>query len=230
MRLDKFLSTNTTYSRSQVAKLVKERRVSINQTVALKTDIKLLPSDTVFLDNEQIDELQPRYIMLHKPKGYVCANKDAEHPIIFDLLREKNIHLLQVAGRLDLDTTGLVLITDDGNWNHRVTSPNKLCNKVYRVTTSHPIPQTAIEAFSQGVQLHGEKHATRPAELIIESSHSAILTIHEGMYHQVKRMFAAIGNHVEELHREQIGSVTLDNSLTVGEYRHLTPDEVNSFL
>lgn len=230
MRLDKFLSSNSPYSRSQIAKLVKEKRVFINDTVATKADTRIEMTDQISIDREIITALTSRYLMLNKPKGYVCANKDAEHPIVFDLLSENNLHLLQVAGRLDIDTTGLVLITDDGDWNHRVTSPKKECGKVYRVTTARPICPSTVEHFATGVWLHGEKHPTRPAMLIINDSHNATLTIHEGMYHQVKRMFAATGNHVDALHREQIGQIVLDPTLEPGQYRHLTIEEANSFL
>ena len=147
---------------------------------------------------------------------------------------------LHIAGRLDADTTGLVLITDDGRWSHNVISPKKECQKIYRVWLRNPIPaekSTAlIEQFKQGIQLQGESSLTRPAvlELIADSdiankeSSEVLLTITEGKYHQVKRMFAAVGNRVIGLHREQIGGVELGD-LAPGEWRSLTAKEVALF-
>ena len=154
---------------------------------------------------------------------------DPEHPIVFTLLDEPLVERLHTVGRLDLDTTGLLLLTDDGQWSHRISSPKHHVAKTYRVWTADPIPQSAIAQFAEGVMLRNEKNATLPAELEIVSETEALLTIHEGRYHQVKRMFAAIGNKVEKLHREQIGSFKLGADLAEGEYRYLTPEEVALF-
>ena len=135
---------------------------------------------------------------------------------------------LHIAGRLDADTTGLVLITDDGRWSHNIITPNKECQKVYRVQLSRPIKDEIIETFKIGVQLQGEDGLTKPAILEIISDKEVLLTITEGKYHQVKRMFAAVGNRVIGLHREQIGDVKLD-SLALGEWRYLNEKEVESF-
>lgn len=226
MRLDKFLSQYTNYSRSQVQQLVKAHRVTINGEPVKKADHKLGSDDHVMLDNQRIEAFSSRYIMLHKPLGYVCANSDSEHPVVLDLLDITRKQDLQIAGRLDIDTTGLVLLTDDGQWNHRITAPKQECTKIYLVCTADPINETAIQLFAQGVQLHGEKNLTLPAQLEILDSHTARLQIHEGKYHQVKRMFAAMGNRVVQLHRERIGSIQLDPMLAPGEYRALTAAEI----
>ena len=226
MRLDKFLSQYTDYSRSQIQQLVKAARVTVNNEVVRKADIKLRGDEQVKLDGQLIVAFAYRYIMLHKPLGYVCANNDSEHPVVVDLLDVPRKQDLQIAGRLDIDTTGLVLLTDDGQWNHRITAPKQECSKTYQVITAEPIQQDVISLFAQGVQLHGEKHLTRPAHLEILSSHSARLQIHEGKYHQVKRMFAATGNRVIQLHRESIGNIKLDSQLTPGEYRPLNEIEI----
>lgn len=226
MRLDKFLSQYTDYSRSQIQQLVKAARVTVNGEIVRKADNKLRGDEQIKLDDQLIQAFSNRYIMLHKPLGYVCANNDSEHPVVIDLLDIPRKQDLQIAGRLDIDTTGLVLLTDDGQWNHRITAPKQECTKTYLVTTADPIQQNVITIFVQGVQLHSEKHLTRPAQLEILSSHSARLQIHEGKYHQVKRMFAATGNRVVQLHRESIGNILLDSQLAPGEYRPLTESEI----
>jgi 16S rRNA pseudouridine516 synthase len=148
---------------------------------------------------------------------------------VFVLLDEPNIDKLHTVGRLDLDTTGLLLITDDGQWSHKISSPKHECAKTYRAWLADPVEDSAIAQFAEGVMLRGEKTLTKPAQLEIISPTECLLTIHEGRYHQVKRMFAAIGNKVVQLHRERVGPLTLDTSLAEGEYRQLTPEEVSLF-
>lgn len=228
MRLDKYLSLYTDFSRSQIQQLVKARRVRINEEVARKADQQLRGDEKILFDDEIIEAFAKRYIMLHKPAGFVCANSDSEHPVVLDLLNVARKKNLQIAGRLDLDTTGLVLITDDGQWNHRITAPKRECAKTYLVTTADPIETNTIQLFAHGVQLHGEKSLTRPAQLDILDTHIARLQIHEGKYHQIKRMFAATGNHVVKLHRERIGNIVLDSALSPGSYRALTQAEIQA--
>jgi len=228
MRLDKFLSQNSDSSRSLIQQAIKAGRVSVNDVIAKKGDQKLRGDEIITLDGKQVEAFQTRYLMLHKPLGYVCANSDSDYPVVVDLIRLPRWQELQIVGRLDIDTTGLVLLTDDGQWNHRITSPRHECDKVYRVTTADPISTETAALFAAGVQLHGEKAPTRPAQLELISSHEARLKIHEGKYHQVKRMFAAAGNLVVALHRESIGSIQLDPALAPGEYRALTADEIKS--
>lgn len=228
MRLDKFLSQNSDSARSLIQQAIKAGRVCVNDVIAKKGDQKLLGDEIITLDGKQIEAFQTRYLMLHKPLGYVCANSDSHYPVVVDLIRLPRWQELQIVGRLDIDTTGLVLLTDDGQWNHRITSPRHECDKTYRVTTANPISADTAELFAAGVQLHGEKAPTRPAQLELISSHEARLKIHEGKYHQVKRMFAAAGNLVVALHRESIGNIQLDPALAPGEYRALTAEEIKS--
>lgn len=228
MRLDKFLSQNSDSSRSLIQQAIKAGRVSVNDVIAQKGDQKLVGDETITLDGNIVEPFKTRYLMLHKPLGYVCANSDSDHPVVVDLIRLPRWQELQIVGRLDIDTTGLVLLTDDGQWNHRITSPRHECDKVYRVTTANPISNETAALFAAGVQLHGEKAPTRPAQLELLSSHEARLKIHEGKYHQVKRMFAAAGNLVVALHRESIGDIQLDPALAPGEYRALTEQEIKS--
>jgi 16S rRNA pseudouridine516 synthase len=228
IRLDKFICHSTGLSRPQVQRLVRAGSVSVNNVLIKKADQKILATDLVTLDGETVSLPQPRYFMLHKPAGYVCANRDSEHPVVLDLINEDGIEDLQIAGRLDIDTTGLVLITDDGAWNHRVTAPTRLCRKTYCVTLHDQLTLDAAEKLRSGVLLSGEKRPTLPAELFFIDDKCIRLSIHEGKYHQVKRMFAAVGKHVVALHRESIGDVVLDASLMPGQYRPLTSIEIAS--
>lgn len=226
MRLDKFISNNTAYSRAQVHRFIRTGDVSVNGESKVKADQKILDTDQIYLHQKLISVQPPRYLMLNKPPGYVCANHDSENPTVIDLLDDHRKEELQIVGRLDKDTTGLVLITDDGHWNHKITAPTSNCQKTYFVTLADPIsPETSI-LFKDGVLLDGEKKVTSPAELELLNSHQARLTISEGKYHQVKRMFAAAGNKVVSLHREKIGNLVLDSTLAIGKYRSLTPQEI----
>lgn len=226
MRLDAFISQNSEYSRSQIQKAIKAGCVTVDGLTANNGKQQITGHESIYCNGQAIEFIQLRYLMLNKPEGYVCANSDSEHPTVLDLIDLPRKQTLQIVGRLDIDTTGLVLLTDDGEWNHRITSPKRNCVKIYRVTTVDPIsPQTQTQ-FEDGVELHGEKNRTRPAQLTQLDHHTALLGIQEGKYHQVKRMFAAVGNKVATLHREQIGGISLDTSLAPGQYRHLTADEI----
>ena len=229
MRIDKFIGNNCGLSRTLIHVAIKRGGVTCNGEVVKKTNANMDANDIVTLNGELITAIQTRYIMLHKPAGYVCANTDSEHPTVLDLINLPRKDTLQIAGRLDLDTTGLVLLTDDGQWNHLLTSPKKACHKCYLVTTADPISVSTQADFAAGVLLHGETKLTLPAQLTLIHSHQARLEIQEGKYHQVKRMFSAVGNHVTVLHRERIGNIILDPQLNPGEYRTLTDIEVFCF-
>lgn len=229
MRIDKFIGNNSSLSRTLIHVAIKRGLVTRNGEPINKTNADMDSIDVITLNGEIVTATQTRYIMLHKPEGYVCANTDSEHPTVLDLINLQRKESLQIAGRLDLNTTGLVLLTDDGQWNHFLTSPKKACFKSYFVTTSDPISATTAAAFTEGVLLHGETKLTLPANLTLINSHQARLEIQEGKYHQVKRMFAAAGNNVVALHRERIGNIFLDAQLAPGEYRNLTDDEISRF-
>lgn len=228
MRLDKYISHATGMSRQQVHKAVRGGEVTVNGNTVRKADTQLAENDNVQLDGVTVVPRQPRYFMLHKPAGYVCANTDGNHPVVLDLLDEDWLDDLQIAGRLDIDTTGLVLLTDDGQWNHRMTAPARECGKRYRVTLQYPLSDDAAEQLRHGVLLREERKLTRPAVLAFVDCErtTVLLTVHEGKYHQVKRMFAAVGNHVQALHRESIGHIVLDTALAPGDYRPLTAAEI----
>lgn len=228
MRLDKYLSNFSGLSRKEARQVIKRGDVLVDGQM-LTDPASLIAADAqVQWSGMTVAPAGPRYFMLHKPAGYVCANRDGQHPTVFDLLDEDDIDTLQVAGRLDIDTTGLVLITDDGQWNHRVTSPKAHKAKIYRVQLATPIDPAAVDDFAKGILLRSEKKRTRPAELELLTAQDVRLTLHEGKYHQVKRMFAAFNNHVERLHRERIAGIVLDDDLAPGEYRALTAAEIAS--
>ncbi|GLR10758.1 16S rRNA pseudouridine(516) synthase RsuA [Mixta theicola] len=229
MRLDKFLSQQLEVSRAIAARELRAKRVTVDGEMVRDGAFKVLPEHQVEYDGNLLQlQVGPRYFMLNKPQGYVCSTDDPDHPTILYFIEEPTAWKLHAAGRLDIDTTGLVLLTDDGQWSHRITSPRHHCEKTYRVTLEHPLREDTAQLFAEGVQLHGEKTLTKPATLEALSETEVRLTISEGRYHQVKRMFAAIGNHVVALHRERIGEIMLDDELEPGEYRPLTEEEVAS--
>ena len=168
--------------------------------------------------------------MLNKPQGYVCSNDDGDYPNIYQFFDYPLTGKLHSAGRLDVDTTGLVLLTDDGQWSHRITSPKHHCEKTYLVTLADPVETHYAQACTEGILLRGEKTPTKPAKLEILDDYNVNLTLSEGRYHQVKRMFAALGNKVIGLHRWKIGDVVLDESLQEGEFRPLTPEEIENLV
>lgn len=228
MRLDKHIGQLSDYSRKQIKQLVRSGEVMVDGIPATDAAQHIQPNQQVVVNGQALGTVAPRYFMLHKPKGYICATKDGDHPVVLDLLDEPNKDKLQIAGRLDIDTTGLVLITDDGQWNHAVTSPRRSCLKRYHVCTAEAISDKTESLFQRGLMLDGEKQRTKPAQLTILFANEALLSISEGKYHQVKRMFAAVGNRVEELHREAIGDIELDKDLAQGDYRDLTEAEIAS--
>lgn len=228
IRLDRYLATVTDYSRSDAKRLIKAGDIAVADCVVTDPGYPVAEGDAVSLQGQRLRPPGPRYFMLHKPQGYVCAAKDRRHLTVLDLLDEDNPERLHAAGRLDIDTTGLVLLTDDGQWSHAITSPQRQCWKRYRVELAEDICGKTIEHFARGVFLKDDQARTLPAKLALLAPRQALLSIQEGRYHQVKRMFAAEGNAVVALHREAIGSIELDDTLAEGEYRPLTQAEVAS--
>lgn len=228
MRLDKFICTCTGLSRIQAKRVIGKGQVKVDGVVEKDQKVKINDSHQVVFDGRTLRFSGPRYIMLNKPDGAVCTSLDDDYRSVFGLFDVERVEDLLIAGRLDADTTGLLLITDDGKWSHNITSPKKHCKKRYYVVAADTIPDETVEQFSSGIMLKGEAQPTLPAELEILSPKEALLTIHEGKYHQVKRMFGAINNRVVELHREQVGNIVLDEDLEPGEWRYLTAEEIDS--
>jgi 16S rRNA pseudouridine516 synthase len=226
MRLDKYISQCNGISRSDAKKLIRQRRISVNGAVCIKADAQLTADCNVVFEGQSLVVPSHRYYMLNKPAGYLCANTDSQAPVVMDLLSDRT-DKLSVAGRLDKDTTGLVLISDDGAWIHAVISPRRQCTKVYQAILDQPIDNEIIERFEQGIQLKNEDKLTLPAKLRVINGTHVNIELQEGRYHQIKRMFAACGRHVVSLHRSRIGDIELDKKLQPGEYRELTSQEIN---
>ena len=226
-RLDKFISHLAETPRTKARAGIKRKDASVNGEVISAYDHPITATDNVLWQGKPLVFLGKRYYMLNKPVGYVCANSDELHPTVFDLLDEPNMSDFHVAGRLDLDTTGLVIITNDGDWSHKITSPKHNKFKTYLIETQEPLTDDALEKLRQGVQLHNEKELTRPAIAEQLATYRMRLSICEGKYHQVKRMLAAVGNKVVELHREKVANIELDETLASGEYRLLSAAEIS---
>lgn len=230
MRLDKFLCHNLGLTRTQAKSCIKRGLVIVDDKVTTSAATHIASDAEVEFDGNPVRVIGLEYFMLNKPQGYVSTNQEGLHPMIFDLLDLMRPDQYHAAGRLDIDTTGLVLITNDGQWSHRVTSPRKQCGKVYQVELAQPLMDGAIEQLEKGVMLHGEKKPTKPAKAKLTDETTLELTLFEGKYHQVKRMLAAVENRVVGLHRVKIGDIALDPELELGEYRPLTDEEINSVL
>ena len=228
MRLDKFICESTSMTRSQAKKVIVQGRITCDEQTIRNTGFKVTGDEAISLDEKALSMRGLRYILLNKPKDFICSTVDEQLPSLFNLIDVEKKEQLFIAGRLDADTTGLTLITDDGQWSHKVTSPRNKCKKRYRVELDAVITEEAIKQLKEGVQLNSEPKPCLPADIEVLSETEVLLTISEGKYHQVKRMFAAVGNLVIELHREQIGGIVLEDDLALGEWRYLTDSEVNS--
>lgn len=223
-RLDRYISRYTKYNQRDVKRLLAQKRISVDGDLIADVDVLVDEFSLVCVDGENLPKKVPRYIMLHKPKGVVSATKDALHTTVIDLL-EGETQDLHIVGRLDLNTTGLLLLTNDSRWSERLMLPNAKVVKSYLVTLQNPIDESYKVAFSEGMYFSYEKQMTLPAGLEIISAHKARVTLTEGRYHQVKRMFGRFRNPVVELHRERVGALMLSNDLGVGNSRDLTTDE-----
>ena len=229
MRLDRFLSNLPRFNRQDARQLISQGRIYLDGQQCRDAQSEVREFSRVQLDDELLQAGKAaRYFMLHKPVGVVSATCHPEHRTVLDLLDEPDKDDLHLAGRLDLNTSGLLLISNDGLWTRRLTLPGSKQPKVYRVLTEQPISTEYIEVFARGLYFAYEDLTTLPAELEILGSHSARLTLHEGRYHQVKRMFGHFQNKVIGLHRERIGPLELGD-LPPGHYRALSTEEVAAF-
>ncbi|MGK0371589.1 MAG: 16S rRNA pseudouridine516 synthase [Glaciecola sp.] len=227
MRLDKFVCKSTELTKSDAIKRINLGELSVNGEITTNEATQVHENNTITLNGLRLKTRDFRYILMHKPASTICSNTDAVYPSLFNYLNVDKASELHIAGRLDADTTGLVLITDNGRWSFSITHPTTQCHKVYRVKLSKALAEDVASKFERGLQLQGEQHLTLPATLEVVNAKEVLLTITEGRFHQVKRMFAAVGNRVVSLHREQIGDICLDVEL--GQWRYLTNDEVQSF-
>ncbi|VWX28870.1 Ribosomal small subunit pseudouridine synthase A [Moraxellaceae bacterium 17A] len=234
MRLDKFLSKATELSRKDCKKILHAGEVTVNGEVVKDSSLHI---DEVGDDIEWAGEplsvaMGNRYLLLYKPEGFECTLKPKEWPIVTDLIDVPQLGSLRIAGRLDVDTTGALLLSDDGGFLHRVTSPKHHVAKVYELTLAEPMTEAqqafAIQELAKGIMLEDEYDKTKPAELSFSDATHAKLVLTEGKYHQVKRMMGYFGNKVIGLHRASIGNITLAG-LEKGESRFLTAEEIDQF-
>ncbi|UXR68882.1 rRNA pseudouridine synthase [Staphylococcus sp. IVB6246] len=229
MRIDKFLANMGVGTRSEVKNLLKKGQVVVNDVVIKSPKQQIDPSsDQVEVAGDRIIYEPFVYLMLNKPAGVISATEDDRHQTVIDLIDGYDHLDLFPVGRLDKDTEGLLLITSDGNFNHRIMSPNKHVPKRYFAELAHAVDKSAIQRFEEGITL--KEGLLQPAHLeILPNTNQALVTITEGKYHQVKRMFHEVDNEVVYLKREAIGQLELDPLLHLGEYRKLTEKELSFF-
>ncbi len=229
-RLDRFISECCQINRKSVRLLVAQKRITVDGVIAEDVAQAVDTFSHICFDGDVLQHNKAHYIMLHKPIGVVCATKDEKHRTVIDLLGEQwsqaEKESLHIVGRLDLNTSGLVLLTNDSRWSEKLTSPKHKVEKSYQVTLAKPLNAEYINVFAQGMYFSYEDITTQPVTLTILSTYVANVVLTEGRYHQIKRMFGRFRNPVIALHRQAIGKLILDDSLTVGESRSLVDAEV----
>lgn len=219
MRIDKLLSNLKYGSRNDIKKLIKKNMVKVNGSIITDSSIDVLETDEILVNNELVFHKEKFLLMLNKPSGFVSANKDNLHKTVIDLIKEPySRYELNICGRLDIDTVGLVLITNDGAIMHKIISPKSNIDKTYYVEYSGTLNKTALESPLELLDGNNEKYTTKGAKLEILGDNKCNITISEGKFHQVKRMFESVGCKVTYLKRISIGNITLDPSLKEGEY------------
>jgi len=227
MKLDRLIAGHAAMGRQAAHLAIAAKRVRVNGQTVTDGHHPVDRFTCVTLDDTVIQQPERAlYLMLHKPVGVLSATKDDQHPTVLDLIDDPDKHSLHIAGRLDRSTSGLVLLTNDGRWSKRLMAAEHKVPKVYLVETLEPIASDAVAAFAQGFYFHTEDITTLPAELVLLEERLARLTLHEGRYHQVKRMFHRTGNRVLRLHRESVGGIALPPELEPGQWRCLSQDEV----
>ena len=229
MRLDKFLSNAGIGSRSQVKNIIKKGQISVNGRTAGSGDESVNEdADVILYAGTRILLQKYRYFMLNKPKGVVSATEDNLDKTVLDCLSKEDARDLFPVGRLDKDTTGLMLLTNDGELSHNLLSPRKHVDKTYYVTCEKDVTEEQLEALRKGVEIGDDKPTLPALARPGDSAKEIYLTIREGRFHQVKRMLMAVGNKVCDLERVSMGSLKLDKSLAPGEYRALTAEELQN--
>ncbi len=226
-RIDKVICNQLGYTRKETKRILHKKRVEVNGNIIVDSDYKVdIEKDKITIDNKPLEVKEYVYLILNKPKGYVSATKDNKDKTVLELVPEEYLHRdLFPAGRLDKDTTGLMLITDDGVFAHEILSPKKHIKKSYLVVIDNKITEKMVKDFSKGIEL--KEGLTKPAELKILESNTGIVTLTEGKYHQIKRMFLKEGSKVIELKRICMGNLCLPEDLTEGEIRELTKEELS---
>lgn len=225
-RIDKIIGNQTEYSRKDVKKLVLQKRVRVNGEVILKSDIKINPeTDSISIDGKDINVTENVYLILNKPAGFISATEDKAQKTVLDLIDEKYSHReLFPAGRLDKDTTGMMIITDDGQFAHNILAPKKHISKTYEVEIDIAVTEEMKLGFENGVNLNDG--VCKAAKLEITGENTAVVVLTEGRYHQIKRMFGCFGAKVTKLHRTAMGFLKLPEDLKEGASRELSKQEL----
>jgi 16S rRNA pseudouridine516 synthase len=233
-RIDRYISKKLSINRRDIKLMLAQGRIIINGEIIREVTTIVEEFDHVLFDGEVLQSKQALYIMMNKPIGVVSATKDALHKTVIELLpsalQSSDSHSmdLHIVGRLDLNTSGLLLLTNDSRWSRRLMAPKEKVSKVYQVGLENALTEEYISAFAEGMYFSFEDITTQPAKLTILSERVAEVILQEGKYHQIKRMFGRFRNPVLTLHRSAIGNLILDKGLLVGESRPLTPAEVSS--
>lgn len=231
MKLDRLIAKHRQMGRTAALRAIAARRVRVDGVAVADGHAEVDRFSTVMLDEEPVQVAERSlYLIMHKPVGLLSATKDAQHATVLDWIDEPDKHTLHLAGRLDRSTSGLLILTNDGNWSKRLMAADFQVPKVYRVETDLPVPAEAVEAFERGFYFHTEDITTLPAKLEVFGECLARVTLHEGRYHQVKRMFHRVGCRVTALHRESVGALRLPEDLKAGEWRPMTEEEKTAAL
>lgn len=225
-RLDKFLCDLNIGTRSQVKTYIQKGLVSINDEIIKKPEYKVSDNDTVYYQGQALSGEQYAYYMLHKPAGIISATEDKVQKTVLEYFKNEPCRNLYPVGRLDKDTEGLLLITNDGELGHRLLSPRHHIPKTYYVELLHAVTTENVRLLEEGIDI-GEKKLTLPAQIRTISKNTLYITITEGKFHQIKRMFEAVDNKVMYLKRISMGNLNLDTNLPKGQYRRLTSDEIS---
>lgn len=228
MRIDKYLSNAGIGTRSNIKKILKDKRVIVNDEIITKPEYKVSQSDIVYVDDEKITYYDNLYILMNKPAGVISATFDKNHKTVIDLISDFPTKNLFPVGRLDIDTVGLLIITSDGDFAHKLTSPKSEIYKTYFAKFSGVYNENIEKIFYEGINLDGEK--TKPAYFKYLGNNECTISICEGKFHQVKRMMKSVNLDVEYLKRIKYGSLLLDDKLQEGQYRILTDKEIKQIL
>lgn len=220
MRIDRFISKFEGFSRNESRAVVRAGRVTVNGERVRDASLSVTESDDVRLDGREVKVFGLVYLMVNKPAGVVCSREGPRGGTVFELVREKFSRELSVAGRLDKDSTGLVLLSNDGQFIHNVISPRKSIEKEYLVETLERVDERQLRALSQGAYI-GNGEFSKPKSVRVCEANKIVVVLTEGRYHEVKRLVRAVGNAVESLHRARIGGLELPETLTAGEWKFL---------
>jgi len=227
-RLDRFISKKLSIKRQAVRLLLAQRRVCVNGVIASDINQTVDNFSSIEFDGKPLQANTPHYIALNKPAGVVSATQDKQHTTVIDLLNYPFKNELHIVGRLDLNSTGLLLLTNDSRWSRKLMSPDNKISKQYRVKLENSLSEEYAEAFDEGMYFSYEDITTQPVKLKIINEFVAELTLIEGRYHQIKRMFGRFRNPVLELHRFAIGNLHLGKALEPGESRQLSSSEIEA--